>query len=400
MEDSNVVSRIKPYGWLSKAGRSFSGRRIVEHIVAWLIALMLMIWVTWHYVTDLNVTDHSVALSCWSGVGNVLIQMALYYWIVTLIVPAALNRRWLPVVVHLVIIYVGSTFGRYYWQLLMDHYWEGVSQRFDRRTQYFEDRGVWLMLVDVYYFFDTWIYTYSIILAPLCIKVIKDVYTAQNRALALELNLLRAQINPHFIFNTLNNIYSIVEEKDEYAGEMLLKFSNIIRYTFNETEHNVIPLLQEINSLKDYIELEKIRYDYDLPVELELAINDTGQSYFIPPLLLISFVENAFKHGANATIGFAWVRIKIVTTPSALHFEVINSKPTGVPIQSRRRTIRVHRVGLKNIKRRLELLYPHTHRLIIADMPDMYSIVLTLTNDGKPDNLSDRRRRAVSPAAP
>lgn len=120
------------------------------------------------------------------------------------------------------------------------------------------------------------------------------------------MNLLRAQINPHFIFNTLNNIYSIVEEKDPYATDILLKFGDIMRYTLHETEANFISLQQEIEVLNEYIELEQIRHTVSAPAHITFDVSGTVQDFVVPPLLLITLVENAFKHGTHATIGSSW----------------------------------------------------------------------------------------------
>ncbi|GAB2604249.1 hypothetical protein GCM10027190_59740 [Spirosoma areae] len=298
---------------------------------------------------------------------------------------------------HLFLVYIVTALGRHYMALEIGHYFAGYNGRLDGHVVRTSEYNFLEITTNLNHFFDTWIYVYSVILAPVCIKVIKEIYLAKSRSLQLELNLLRAQINPHFVFNTLNNIYSIIEEKDRYAADVLLKFSHILRYTFYETEKDYIHLHREVESLMAYIELEKIRHDQTVDLQLTVAVDEAEQTFPIAPLLLVSLVENAFKHGVNSTIGSSWVHITLRASQSVVQFDVINSKPSSNPVVFAKTLVATHQVGLSNIKRRLELLYPKNHDLLITELPDTYSVQLTLTHHGKTDNLFTGRRRAISP---
>ncbi len=166
---------------------------------------------------------------------------------------------------------------------------------------------------------------------------------------AAELNYLRSQTNPHFLFNTLNNIYSLSRDKSDLAPESILRLSKILRFMLYETRGAYISIEQEIKIIGDYISLEQLRYDESLQVNFNHDIEDMKQA--IPPLLLIALVENAFKHGVSETRGRAFVDIHLSVNKRQLAFSVRNSSDssenTGVK----------ENIGLANIRRQLELLY-------------------------------------------
>jgi len=164
-----------------------------------------------------------------------------------------------------------------------------------------------------------------------------------------ELNYLRSQTNPHFLFNTLNNIYSLARDKSDVAPESILRLSKILRFMLYETAGKYISIEQELKIISDYIELEKLRYDESLRINFNYNVEDLKQS--IPPLLLIPLVENAFKHGASETRGQPFVDIHLSVNQRQLIFVVKNSADT-LPDESVKENI-----GLSNLRRQLELLY-------------------------------------------
>ena len=165
-----------------------------------------------------------------------------------------------------------------------------------------------------------------------------------------ELNYLRSQTNPHFLFNTLNNIYSLTRDKSDVAPESILRLSKILRFMLYETSGKFIPVEQELKIMSDYIELEKLRYDESLHINFNYDVEDMKQA--VPPLLLIPLVENAFKHGASETRGRPYVDIHLSVQNRQLRFVVKNS--TDAP--SGERTVKEN-IGLSNLRRQLELLY-------------------------------------------
>lgn len=182
-----------------------------------------------------------------------------------------------------------------------------------------------------------------------------------------ELSMLKAQINPHFLFNSLNNIYGFALKKADETPQMILQLSKIMRYSIYEATQEKVTIEKDIENIKDFIEIQKIRH-YFLIIKIEEKIDNPLQE--IAPLILIQFVENAFKHGVSESMGNAYIRLFIELKKGILTFTVINSKENNLPKSSTK-------LGLKNIKRQLELLYPK-HTLEIKDQEKQYEIHLKI----------------------
>ncbi len=184
-----------------------------------------------------------------------------------------------------------------------------------------------------------------------------------------ELNYLRSQTNPHFLFNTLNNIYSLARDKDDLAPESILRLSKILRFMLYETAGEFIAIEKEIRILEDYIELEKLRYDESLHVNFNHDVEDRKQA--LPPLLLIPLVENAFKHGVSETRGRPFVDIHLSVKKRQLSFMVKNSmEQSGEPAVK-------ENIGLSNLRRQLELLYTE-YKLELRPVAHEFTAMLTI----------------------
>ncbi|MBC8173031.1 MAG: histidine kinase [Chitinophagales bacterium] len=201
--------------------------------------------------------------------------------------------------------------------------------------------------------------------------------------LASELHFLRAQTNPHFLFNTLNNIYVLARKKSDSTADVVMQLSKILRFMLYECTKSKIVLQQEIQLIEDYISLEKIRYGDRLTVNTTIQIENAAAE--ITPLLLLPFVENAFKHGASETRFHSVITIVCTEKNDHLHFAISNSKddeaqshPAGL--------------GLTNIKRQLELLYSD-YSLDIDDSDSMFHVKLFIhLNSNAPSELYHSRR--------
>lgn len=187
--------------------------------------------------------------------------------------------------------------------------------------------------------------------------------TLETEKLNAELAFLKSQINPHFLFNSLNNIYSLAYQKSDKAPEAILKLSEIMRYMLYESNDEKVSLEEEINYLENYIDLQKLRVKEQ--VYLELTINVDNYQHRIMPLLVISFLENVFKHGV-ATDKAHPIRITVEVNNNRLHFKAQNKK-------NKLNKDKTGGIGLTNLKRRLELGYPDKHTFIIQDNEDYYS---------------------------
>lgn len=165
-----------------------------------------------------------------------------------------------------------------------------------------------------------------------------------------ELQYLKSQTNPHFLFNTLNNIYSLARDKSDLAPESILRLSKILRFMLYETSGEFISIEQELKIMNDYIALEQLRYDDSLRINVRHDVEDMNQA--IPPLLLIPLVENAFKHGVSETRSQPFVDIYLSVHRRHVEFTVINSSDGSAPDEGIKENI-----GLSNLRRQLELLY-------------------------------------------
>ncbi len=185
-----------------------------------------------------------------------------------------------------------------------------------------------------------------------------------------ELSYLKAQINPHFLFNTLNSIYSLAIEKSDETPTAVVKLSGMMRYVLSESANDFVSLEKEINYIRHYIDLQKIRFGETIPVLFHVGGIISGQK--IAPLVLIPFIENAFKHGVNAEED-ALIKTEIAVQNEHLTLTVYNRKVV-VSISEENRS----GIGVENTKNRLSLLYPRKHLLEIRDTPEDYLVTLQL----------------------
>lgn len=198
------------------------------------------------------------------------------------------------------------------------------------------------------------------------IKITIDWMSENKRAAKLErtqleteLRFLRSQISPHFFFNTLNNIYSLSLNKSLKTPETILKLSELMRYLLYETKTNLQCLKKEINCIQNYLDLEKIRYGEKLNVELKVQGNIENKR--LAPMLLIPFIENAFKHGAHKSHKETMIRIELITVEDILYFRICNSRPKPEEIKAfapqHQKNLHAGGIGIANVRKRLNLGY-------------------------------------------
>ena len=210
------------------------------------------------------------------------------------------------------------------------------------------------------------------------IKVFKLWYIEQQQKhevekekLIAQLELLKAQLHPHFLFNTLNNLYSLVYEKSEKAPNMLLRLSSLLSYILYDCKADKVLLSNEIAAIRDYVLLEKERYGDRLDVSLDFS-GDSG-GIMIAPMLFQPFIENAFKHGSSEQLGKVWISIDLSVIKEQLYFKIINSCDNNFITVPEK-----HGVGIENVKKRLELLYPGKFNLQNGEDDGIYVVSLVL----------------------
>lgn len=182
-----------------------------------------------------------------------------------------------------------------------------------------------------------------------------------------ELTMLKAQINPHFLFNTLNNIYGMALKKADETPDVILQLSKVMRYNIYEAAEKSISIEKDIENIKDFVQIQKIRHRH-LSVVFNEEIDNPSQE--ISPLILIQFIENAFKHGVSESLGNSFIHIDIQLKNGILHYSIENSKEERSGGNSTK-------IGLKNIHRQLELIYPK-HTLEVEDRSDRYIVKLMI----------------------
>ena len=201
----------------------------------------------------------------------------------------------------------------------------------------------------------------------------KELLEKERQKAEVELKALKAQINPHFFFNTLNSIYSMALDKDERLPGTVLQLSDLMRYFLYGSRDNFIPLEKDLTVVKEYIALQKLRSNAQLDIETKISGEISDQQ--IAPLLLITFLENAFKHGVKGSSGNTFINLDIKVEKNKLNFTVENNKGIIDEVNAGDH----NGLGLENVKRQLELLYPGKHLLNIKDEQDRFVVVLQLS---------------------
>ena len=218
-------------------------------------------------------------------------------------------------------------------------------------------------------------------LASTLYKILMDWLVHQNEKMALEsqnlqseLKFLKSQINPHFFFNTLNNLYALTLKKSDLAPEIVLRLSEMMRYMLYESNEKMVSLDKEINYVKNYLELEKLRQGHKFDINFKLNGQVTDQK--IAPLVFIPFLENSFKHGLDNQIKSGFVNIDMDLKTDEVELSIENSKPPSIP--EKKSNKKSGGIGLENVKRRLKLLYPKKHKLQIIEKPNSFKVFLNI----------------------
>ncbi len=360
-------------------------RRRLQTLLVHLIGWVLLYFMDLSYFIPRLVKDNSevvqrLALISW------LTELATFYGLGYVVFPRYLYTRRIG---HLVVC-IGLAFFIHYLINYFSFQWiQSFSDGYRKLQESYVER-IWLQFIQPYGLLGCftnlptalWNYAYSLFVPTILLffKAVNDIVSYQNRAsrlerdklemdrkqllleknnLTLELDFLRYQINPHFLFNTLNSLYVRVIDLDDEAAEIVLKLSDLMRYNLYESNVDRTEITKELHFIESYLALERVRHGERVDIRFETTGN--FQHQFIAPLLLISFVENAFKHGAGKTREKAFVRVEAHLQGSRFTFRVVNSVPTtGVSPSP------TGGVGLAITRKRLDLLYPQRYQLNLS----------------------------------
>ena len=193
----------------------------------------------------------------------------------------------------------------------------------------------------------------------------------RNENLLSEMKFLKSQVNPHFLFNALNNVYTLVLLKKDQAPAMLMKLSEMLRYMLYECNDERVSIGKEIDYINNYIELQHLKTEKKQNISIDFQGVDN--STFIPPLLLIPFIENSFKHSRIENTKMGWIKINIKASDTNIHFRISNSIPLAIITKDE-----TGGIGLENVKRRLELMYPDKHKLNINKSSKEFLVTLDI----------------------
>lgn len=341
--------------------------RIYRHIVFWLSLYTFSLLTYFHDFLEKIGFAKWMLLEAGENAFHIFTQMIFCYGILYLLVPYFFNKKKYFLFVVSLFVFSVAVYFFYYFEhtIFFRRLHTLVGLKFRPPVLVY-----WFTLISFFTYFPI-----STGLA-LSIKMLKNWYVKQLEHQLLirenanaELQLLKAQIHPHFLFNTLNNIYSFTLDRSPRSPVLVKKLSATLRYMIQDCEATYVSLKKEMNMISDYMELEKVRYGSRL--NMEVLIQGDLQNKLITPLLLIPFIENSFKHGTSQMLQQPWIKLFITVEENALLFELSNSRP-ATPITPAIKS----GIGLANVKKRLALIYPQRHQLNINSSADAFTVTM------------------------
>ncbi len=303
---------------------------------------------------------------------RVSFQIVIAITIIEVLIPRILNKGkqwlfWFSVVLFLLIIYVICTaILKYYLEVKFPGSYVNYLKKFSDLTWYGRVTNLSDIISKSLYF----LYPTFLILVLKLYQEKQNLLKLNEQKTTAELTALKNQLNPHFLFNTLNNLYALALKKSDDTTKVIQKLSYILDYILYGCNEKFVSLDKEIDLLENYLSLEKIRYGDRVKITFHKDV--TGKEK-IAPLILLTFLENAFKHGVAQEINQASIEIKISKKNEQIVYTIQNSKPLGVEHNASKDSI-----GLKNVKKQLELLYPQAYDLIIENTSNTFSANLKL----------------------
>jgi two-component system LytT family sensor kinase len=330
--------------------------QIVWHILFWMVAVAFITFVA---ISDSKLSIYDILVLF---VLYAIINIALFYINYLVLIPRFLNKKRYGIyTISIIILLLVFCFGKYGVAVIFKPF---VLTRYKGHVVTFGAYFLSALFTSIVFLFLSTALKFSFDWF-LNERVQRDL---ENQRLSAELAFLKSQINPHFLFNSLNSIYSLAYQRSETTPEAILKLSEIMRYMLYESNDNKVDLDKELQYLRNYIDLQKIRFGNKAFIDFKITGDVDGQQ--IAPLLLIAFIENAFKHGvANNPV--TPIRLLIDVDEGHLHLHLQNKKHNN-------NRDAAGGVGLPNVERRLNLLYPGKYNLDVRNESDTYTVELSL----------------------
>ena len=300
------------------------------------LSLFALLIVTIIFDAYMNMPDNPVTLS---------LLMAFWFGFAYLLTPTFIKKYW-----KLIALFYGPIFLYFFYLRLF-------SGDVESYLKIKEDFLFYLFFIPLPILFFVWVFEQW--------KWLQNLKAEKSKT---ELSLLRTQINPHFFFNTLNNLYALTIKNSKQAPEVILKLSDMMRYTIYEGEKETVKLGDEIEYLQNYIELHKIRYNKTVEITFNHNIDN---NLMVSPLLFIILLENAFKHGVETLTESAFIHMNLYENANFIHFDIENNFDPKELKES-------NGIGLQNLKRRLSLLYKDSHELNFYSTKNTYKTTLKI----------------------
>lgn len=342
-------------------------KRLLLHVVFWAIISALA------YLTYRRLGGDYVWIFV---VKEIAVTMTLFYTVSWLIAKGVQVGNIYRVIGFYILGYVWWVSMTYLVCYIVQHDFERGDTFFDAYLNLVLDKGYFglftfrktaALLLD-------YIFIVTLTVGPKLVKSYVDQSNEKARLerdhLAMELNFLKSQVSPHFLFNTLNSIYRMSEKGDPRASDTIYRLSGMMRYLLYEAKDEKLLLDKEVRFINDYVALARMRYSDN--VRIELLTDEIDEPYRIVPLLLIPFVENAFKHGPEQSRKDAWVRIELTVRDGVLYFKVGNGINRAI------KPSEVGGVGMENVRKRLKLHYADRHSLQVLETESDYCISLEI----------------------
>lgn len=352
--------------------------------LVWLRRLLMwaVVWYIIRYVYFGNFLRGGSQQALYILSATIMLQtMVLYYVFAYNIFPRTLYKGRIGYALLWLFVWQSALYQINYWVFYwLHHIGDGGVAPY---WQLFERWGAWGFVNNAAAIFYNFFWSFPLVTVLLTVKAVVDLISLRTRTiqlekdkLVLELDFLKAQVNPHFLFNTLNSVYARVFDIDEQAGDLLLRLSELMRYNLYETNQPRVDLAKELAYIQNYLDLERNRLEGQ-PVVITYTQSGNVEPYQIAPLVLIAFVENAFKHGVRGGDKNAFVRVQAHVTDHQFVFTVENSVPpnrqvANDPIK------KSGGIGLDNVRRRLSTLYPGQHELLISPGNIMYAARISI----------------------
>lgn len=339
---------------------NFFARRVVYHSILWMIYITVMLIINYSGPDNLRITLTNVLI-------HVVFLVALVYINLYYFIPQYLSKKQ---ILSYFLLLAFATIVATPLELIC---------LFWNMSGYNEARLYLIQNQSMHFLFMFFITSSSTVLKIakewlLQERIKKDL---ENKNLQSELSFLKSQINPHFLFNTLNSLYALTLKKSDKAPEIVLRLSEMMRYMLYESNEKKVDLQREVQYIENYLELERIRYGDKAEISFEYS-GESSEKYKVPPLLFIPFLENAFKHGLSNSLSEGYVRANMLVAEGEIQFDIVNSKSKDPKDE------RYYQggIGLTNIKRRLDLIFGKYYDLKIKDEENAYNVSLNIDLQG------------------